>query len=440
MIKTVYLLLFSALILTLVVGWHPAPDNQASLRQGTVNIENIESVANVDDYPFLKQSLNKINMNGDDWSALRDKLINADSSAVSILHIGDSHIQADIITDRIRSHFWNRFGSGGRGLITPLKICGTNEPYNYKFTTNVNTISAKLMKLPWLTDMGFTGTAFTPRSLKYKVTVSTEVTKRPDGEPFDKIRIFANGMIYVDKILDSRNEEVMPVVDRTDDYVDINLSRPVTEANMSLHSFEPVTIYGADLLNGDSGVVYHAIGNNGATFSSYNRLGSMGQDVSLLSPDLIIVSLGTNEAFGKIDNDSFYAEIEYLIKDLKRNNPSAKILLTTPMECQRSSRVVSRSRRTRKRVYSSSRNYSVNTNVKRLRDVIISYGVKNGVPVYDWYSIAGGDGASNKWVETNLMSKDRIHDTSAGYEISGDMLYDALQHAIFINPKPTFSR
>lgn len=438
MIKLIKLL--SALIFTPVVGWCITLDNQVALRQGKVEIENNESVINIGNYPFLHQSINRINMNGDDWSELRDKFNNIDSTSVTILHIGDSHIQADVLTNRVRTHFWKQFGSGGRGLITPLKICGTNEPYNYKFTTNVNTISAKLMKLPWLTDMGFTGTAFTPRSLKYNVTVSTDVNRMPEGEPFNKIRIFANGMIYVDKILDSGNAEVMPVIYRTDDYIDINLARSVTTANMNLHSFEPVTIYGAVLLNNNIGVVYHAIGNNGATYSSYNRLGSMGKDISMLSPDLVIISLGTNEAFGKTDNDSFYAEIEYLVKDIKRKNPSVKILLTTPMECQRSSRVVTRNRRTRKRVYSSARNYSVNTNVKQMRDVIMSYGAKNGVPVYDWYSIAGGNGASNQWVESNLMSKDRIHDTSAGYEISGDMLYDALQHAIFTNSKTTFSR
>lgn len=126
MIKLIKLL--SALIFTPVVGWCITPDDQASLRQGKVEIENNESVVNVGNYPFLHQLRNRINMNGDDWSGLRDKFNNVDSTSVTILHIGDSHIQADVLTDRVRKHFWNRFGSGGRGLITPLKICGTNEP------------------------------------------------------------------------------------------------------------------------------------------------------------------------------------------------------------------------------------------------------------------------------------------------------------------------
>ncbi len=432
MIKLTHLLI--ALSLPATMGCSN-PDEQADLREGTVVIEEPRSVVNVDDYPFIDQTVNSINLNGDDWSSLRNKFMNTDSSSVSIIHIGDSHIQADVSSDRTRNHFWEKYGSGGRGLITPLKICGTNEPNNYKFTTTARVTTAKLMKLPWLTDMGFTGTAFTPRSLKYTVSLSTEVTQKPDGEPFQCVKLLANGSVYIDRITDGLGHDISFKTERDEDHTIINLSHPVTSVDINMHSFEPVTFFGAVLYGNDKGVLYHAIGNNGATYASYNRLGSMGRDVAELSPDLAIISLGTNEAFGKVDDESLYAEIDYLVKDLRKHNPGIKILLTTPKECQRSARVVRRNRRTGRRVYSTSKNYSVNENIKRLRNVIIEYGKRNSVPVYDWYAVAGGDGASEKWIEAGLMSKDRIHNTYAGYEITGDLIFDALEKAIYNSNK-----
>lgn len=430
-------LILAASIATLI-AFCSDPDTQEDVRTSYVEIVPHTMEVDVSDYPFIKTEMNNILMNGDDWTVLRDKLASSNSSLFSVVHIGDSHIQADVSTDRIRNHFQENFGSGGRGLVTPLKIAGTNEPFNYSFTTDTRNVSAKLMKQPWMTDIGFTGVAFTPHTLKYGIMLSTEVPRTPDGTEFNRVRLFASGKVFVDHATQSSGEPVKFDVMRTDDYTDIVFERPVTSVRMGMHSFEPVTIYGAELAGAETGVRYHAIGNNGATYSSYNRLGSMGRDISMLQPDLVIVSLGTNEAFGKVDDDLFYAEIDYLVKDIKKNNPGVRILLTTPMECQKSTRTSRRVRTRngkRRTVYSSKKNYSVNTDVKRLRDVILDYGVRNGIAVYDWYEVAGGDGASAKWLDSGLMNNDRIHDTFTGYELTGDLMYDAILKTISTNQK-----
>lgn len=436
MIKLTNLVL--AMSLTAFTVWCTSPegDTQAELREGAVTIEGHRAVTDHEAYLFIHEALNVIDMNGDNWQILLKKLAKSDTAKFSIVHIGDSHIQADVSTDRTREHFRQQFGNGGRGLISPFKIAGTNEPSNYHFTTSANITSAKLMTMPWRTDMGFTGTAFTPRSLKYSVTLSTEVSSRPEGDPYDRIRLFTNGKVYVDRITDSKNNDVKFSVTDTDDYTDIILDYPVTNTKLNLHSFEPVTIFGASLTSGDKGVRYHSIGNNGATFSSYNRLGSMGHDIKALDPDLIILSMGTNEAFGTVTPDAIEAEIDYMVKDLLRNNPDAKILLTTPKECQRAVRTA---RRNRRRSVATGQ-YKVNEKVKLMRDAIIDYGRRHHIPVYDWYTVAGGDGASDKWIEHGLMSKDHIHNTYAGYELAGDMLYDALLQAIISSNTDTYKK
>lgn len=405
-------------------------NNQSELREGPVVIESGPQLTEHMAFDFIKLDSNKIRMNGDDWRELRIKLAMADNTPVSFLQIGDSHIQADVSSQRVRELLQKRYGDGGRGLITPLKIAGTNEPVNYIFTTDNTYTSAKLLKLPWMTDMGFTGVSFSPNSTTFSFTVSTAVKSLPEGDPFNSVTIFSNGRVFVDRVTDEYNERVAFTDSVMDYFTAVKLKTPQTTVTLQAHSFESVTIFGASLENYGVGLRYHAIGNNGATFSSYNQLMSMGSDVRMLQPDLVILSMGTNEAFGKVSDEEMYSEINYLIRDIKKHNPGVKILLTTPMECQRGKRVSSRrGRRGRRRtVYSKS--FSVNSNVKRMRNVILRYANDKGIPVYDWYEVAGGDGASTLWIENGLMNKDRIHNTFAGYELQGDLLYNALETAL----------
>ena len=57
---------------------------------------------------------------------------------------------------------------------------------------------------------------------------------------------------------------------------------------------------GIVLENDQNGIIYHAIGVNGARFSDYNKCSLFFDQIQALQPDLIIVSLGTNEAFGRL--------------------------------------------------------------------------------------------------------------------------------------------
>jgi lysophospholipase L1-like esterase len=70
--------------------------------------------------------------------------------------------------------------------------------------------------------------------------------------------------------------------------------------------------------------------------------------------------------------------------------------------------------------------YVANTKVNELRGVILDYAKENGIAVYDWYAVAGGAGSSTKWVTNQLLSKDRVHKSVAGYQLQGDLMSRAL--------------
>src|SRR5687768_5210813 len=69
----------------------------------------------------------------------------ANDRKINIVHIGDSHIQADYMTSVIRRNFHRHFGNAGRGLIVPLRVAGTNEPNNFKSVSNTTWNSKRIV-------------------------------------------------------------------------------------------------------------------------------------------------------------------------------------------------------------------------------------------------------------------------------------------------------
>lgn len=55
---------------------------------------------------------------------------------INIVHIGDSHIQGDMMTNQIRKNLQQKFGNAGRGLVFPYQLAQTNGSFNERFQSN----------------------------------------------------------------------------------------------------------------------------------------------------------------------------------------------------------------------------------------------------------------------------------------------------------------
>ncbi len=401
-------ILFIALTFPLTIK--AGTDDRQSETRENPDIENSQSIERTENkYPeYINTDANIINLNGDNWSNLAKLFEAADSCPVTITHIGDSHLQADMATAVIRNRLATQFGQlRGRGLIIPFKIAGTNEPSDYILTSESDFIKSKLLKMPWPTEMGFTGIGISPINLNFDLSLKTR-------SPYSKLSIFYTGdSIALDSVL-SKGCRIDFISELTPEYLHVELMDTCSELTLNLYGSQGCAIHGISTELNSSGLAYHVIGNNGATYSSYNLISTMGADISMLLPDLVIVSLGTNEAFGRIVESEIRIQIDALIREIRQTNPFAKILLTTPAECQRKIR---RRRRAR---------YVINQKVKQVRDIILAYAAENAIPVYDWYEVAGGDGTSKKWLSDRTLNSDRIHLTRGGYQLQGDLFADAL--------------
>ncbi len=418
-------------------GSDPVSDQeeQQMLEAGVTVSADEEDDINIPIPSFINTAANHIIYNGSDWSRLRRAVDQASSEPVSIIQIGDSHIQADISSATTRSLLQYDYGDAGRGLVAPLKMSGTNQPTDYTFQSTGSWTPAKLMSSNWRHTMGFTGTSIRPVTSTSSLTIATGA--RDDYEPFSSVTIFHNGKLTVKSVKGDEGNVLDTRVIPSRDYTQIILPSPQTSVTVSFASAGDLTVYGASLSGDRPGLFYHAIGNNGATYETYNRIGNVGQGIAPLNPSLVILSLGTNEAFGRLDQAAFIRSIDRLVNNIRSANPQAVIMLTTPMECHRSAtttrkvKVRAKGKKGKMRtVPRTSRTYTVNNNIAPLRNSILDYARRNSLPVWDWYEVAGGKGASAQWISNKLFAGDRVHHTTHGYNLEGRLLYDALSEAL----------
>lgn len=345
---------------------------------------------------------NHIVLNGDNWDDLIRYLNNPrrHNYKFTIVHIGDSHVQPGIISDEVRRTLQEQFGNGGRGLISPLALAGTNEPNDYLLKSSSGiSASSRLLSSSKPAGMGMTGVA-----VKFRGESTTlSIKAKRQGDDFYRITIFHS---YSNPFDVEQNGATVKGKQRSSYATDYVLDTQTDTANLRLTGSG--ALFGVRLLNGQRGVVVDCIGNNGATYRSYLNIDNFARQISDLEPQLVIISLGTNEAYGSFDN--LTSNIDQLLSDIRREYPHVKFLLTTPMETQKR----------------SSRGYRIQSNVAEVRDIILNYGKSRHVAVWDFYSVAGGAGASNRWLSAHYMKTDHLHLGNDGYHLQGRLLAEAL--------------
>ena len=383
-----------------------ADDSQLDERLNPV-IETEPLVAiNYKAYPGVKLKNNKIDLNGDDWSALKTKYqaALAGDSIFSIVYLGDSHVQADFGGAVLRQRMQAR-RPAGRGIIIPFRLAGTNQPLDYKITTNSPLITSKLMRTPWSTEMPFTGVGIQPLEADFSLQLHSDTSAK-------RLRIHSRGgrIDIMDVKADSVPVDFNAFVD-DDGLTVVDIERNANDFDLMMRADGDVVIGGIELLAADAGIVEHSIGNNGATFSDYALINHFGSELANLHPDLVVVALGTNEAFGRMSVETLQNNIDNLLRSIKAYSPQTKILLVGPSDCYR------RRGRRRRRVL------VVNPRAATVAKGIRLYAESEHIPYYNFYSIAGSAASQRK---SKLLSKDGVHFTATGYRLWGNLLSDAL--------------
>lgn len=393
------------------------------------------------------------------------------SGKINIVHIGDSHIQADLFTAKIRTQFQKVFGNGGFGFTFPYSVAKTNNSAPIRYSASGNFQSFRNLYADENRPVGLSGFSmeansddfaiqlnvkdaqfnFTklkvitpqnvnlfdvsvshknivverkvPKKITHKVkpgevlggiadkyNVSLKALKKANGLKSDMIR---DGKVLTipSKATQSKTStkteyipiELQPSLFSNDYYSETPLDKIAIVPNQEIDYF---ALNGLVLENNNSGVIYHSIGVNGAKASDYNKFRLFNEQLPALNPDLVIISLGTNESFDKQSGEQYFANLNQMIQGIKDKNPQACVLVMTPPPSV------------------LHRKYK-NTFIEKYAELIEENANVKNYAVWDLLQVFGGNKSIKRNAAKGYMARDKVHYSKAGYEKQGELFFEA---------------
>ena len=164
------------------------------------------------------------------------------------------------------------------------------------------------------------------------------------------------------------------------------------------------------------GITYTAAGVNGASVPKGLGCTAFLDELKVQTPDLVIFAIGINDASSLgFKPEVFKERYRQLIDRFKEANSGCCFIFITNNDCYLN--------------LSSSGKY-INPNTEEVRKAFFELAEETKGAVFDVYEIMGGKGSSNKWVREGLMNSDHVHFLRPGYNMLGDMLFNAINNEI----------
>ncbi len=379
-------------------------------------------------YPFVRYYQNYVEWkNPEAINGFFEKLKNTCNQKVRILHIGDSHLQADVFTGEVRNRMEDFFGPGGRGLIFPYSAAQTHSAYNYRnYSDGEWEYSRNVQRSPHF-DLGVTGaTIYTNDSA---ATFSFSFTPGVLKDINRKLKIFLRrspNSFDLKLIIPETNDTLLIDCDSTDPkpYVEFVIPKSASRFDFYLDKTEAhqyfLELYGVMMENPDNeGVVYMSVGINGATYKSILRQSLMPEHIQGIKPDLVVIDLGSNDFYlGGLNPSSLQSDLIQIIKLIRKYAPESDILISNTHDLYRRSRNI--------------------TACKTFSEITRKIAFQYDCALYDYYHISGGQYSMMNWLAKNLARRDKIHYSTPGYLFKAELFFNGLMnsYAHFLQQSP----
>ncbi len=436
-------------------------------------------------YPFIDTAFNHIVFpKGDSafgsFYAKMDSLVFHNKGQVNILHLGGSHIQADVISNQVRERLATEYPgkAASRGFVFPYSAARTNTPVSYGSGYRGKWSMTKSVLKDIERPLGLLGIAATTSDPRAEVTILLNKYNTKPLWFYDQVHVLgfadSNDVIpvleldstshlygqrdslsgsYVFNLESPRDTLILKFLweDTTlqdslsrqiiaDSLYQDSIarlmpsssskasgkSRKVSSSSISSSSSAPedtipppvyptFTLTGILLENDSNGISYTSIGINGAGTSAYLISENLVRDLQFIKPDLLILSIGINDANVEyFDDQKFQNRYDTLITRIRSVAPDVAILFTTNNDSYRKVK---------------KRRFVTHPNGEVARKAFFSMATRYHAGVWDLFSLMGGLGSMAKWEKASLAKKDRVHFNQAGYKLLGDLLYEALIEA-----------
>lgn len=356
------------------------------------------------------------------------------SRPVTIVHLGDGHIAADRFTATLRTRLQARFGDAGRGLMAPglFRVEGADIVRSGNWTTASSVAG----------DPGPFGLAGVRLTMQQGASLEVSMPRAP----FDWA-----------EIMFSTNRDTGKVrveVDGKGDTVGTSTMEPTWQrirvkaggATLKLRAEGggPVHVLSLAVGRDTNGLRYINLGVPQATALTPQRWADdvVAAELKHLSPDLLVIGYGTNEAFNnRLDGGEYASAFAALLARLKSAAPDASVLVIGPPDVAHvprfaagraadACRALSEAERADYAKLVRQQNLRLGRwhpplRLRTVRRAARRAAAEAGAYFWDWSAMMGGPCSVHAWVHAQppLASASHRHFTPAGARHSAEALF-----------------
>ena len=337
--------------------------------------------------------------------ATLENLTSSNDSIFSIVHIGDSHVEIGQFSGEIKRQLEKKYGKSEEAWMYPYQFFNKQSQKVFPIDT-LGTWKRATIKYPTETKLlGITGLGFylgsETGSLKFTSnTFYPEITKVSllhfyDGNPLP-LKIH-KGKIHTQVI--SKNTAI----------TEITFSSTEKEYALEFTKTADLLIYAIKLNSHPTrGISYHKFGVAGSALKQFvNNTPLFMEQFRALKPNLLIVSLGTNDSYiDTLNEQKLVHEVRMFTEKLSRYSSKTAVLFTTAPDTKYDDRRPER--------------------LSEANRIIRTIAMENPtIALWDLHQIMGGDGSVDDWIKKNYMIFDHLHFTTAGYKLQGELFMEA---------------
>ena len=339
---------------------------------------------------------------------------------VRLMHFGDSHVAADVLTAEIRQRLQSQFGDGGAGYIVPRNPMSTRRRGVLSGATQGWQIEGIGGRLESDGIYGPAGISLMTSAPNERIWLEASCNhfevyyvSQPGG---GKIDIEIDGASVLDEPLSLNSHRIATESITFDNPAD-------TVHRLEIRTLLPgkTRILGIAAERIAPGISYDVLGINGARASrllSWNTA-ALAANLAQRKPELIVLAYGTNEVADPSWTPASYRRLlKVVIHELRAAAPQASILLFAPpdrtdlpLAAQRMPAMIETERRA---------------------------AIESNAAFWSAYDAMGGPGSMNAWVGRGLGQGDQVHLTRPGYAMLADAFFRDLMRAY--NQSKTRSR
>jgi len=347
-----------------------------------------------------------------------DKFYFDGDEGFTVLHLGDSHIQAGVVSWCLRRHFESlcHDSNGDFGLLAPLSVAPkNNHPYYYVSKTTGNWEFERIIKNVTGTPIGLSGfVAFTKDSVA-DMTFTFPKRSMKESHEFTRVKLLhdVNDTCY-DILTNADSLMVDCTTDFTEGYTEMVYANPLDSLsfrfvkNVDSNEGAPMHVHGVLVEDTLPNVRFVNIGINGASTESYVRESLLLQQIDAVNPDLAIIALGVNDASGKnFAKDRFEKNYKKIVNSILKVNPDCAIIFVSNNDfC----------------TYRGGNNPNQPLVVEAMKSLAKTYKAS----LWNLFAVMGGRRSIYTWQKNGLAQNDKIHFTNDGYFLEGDLLFGAI--------------